>query len=135
MEDEIAGAKNAAEDQRQLESGIASSNHDLARLSNSAYLVLERCTGVDLEEEPQAWWDWWQEYNQRDAPRKSLRNYEYSQVDHAEVYKTASHYNVHQLSCLDGGTRVQTADGLKAIENIQIGDMVLRNDVETGELV
>ncbi len=134
LEDEMAGAKNAAEDQRQLESGISSTNRDLARVANAAYVVLEKCTGVSLEEKPEAWWDWWQEYNQRYAPRKSFRNYEYSNIDNARVYKTASHYNVRQLSCLDGGTCVQTADGLKAIKNIQIGDMVLAQDVETGEL-
>lgn len=134
FEDERAGAKNAAEDQRQLEEDVAATNRQLERIAHTVYLVLELCTGEELDKKPEAWWEWWRLHNERYAPRKPLRDYQYSQVDHARVYKTVSAFNVTQLSCLEGRTQVQTAEGMKAIDEIQIGDMVLAQDVETGEL-
>ena len=35
--------------------------------------------------------------------------------------------------CFVAGTEVQTTDGLKAIEAVQVGDLVLARDEDTGE--
>ncbi|MBM9549247.1 hypothetical protein JWG40_19650 [Leptospira sp. 201903074] len=40
----------------------------------------------------------------------------------------------HQRTCFTAGTKIHTKEGLKNIEDIQIGDMVLSKSDETGEL-
>ena len=39
-----------------------------------------------------------------------------------------------QKQCFVAGTLIHTKDGLKAIEDIQIGDLVLSKDDQTGEV-
>lgn len=132
--DEIAGAKNAAEDQRQLENQIAAANVDLARAATPVYTVLEGATQVVVERTPQAWWDWWQKYNERTTLGKSTRNYDVSRIDGARAYLTAGRSKIIQMSCLVAGTLVHTAEGPKPIQSVLVGDMVVSQDVETGEL-
>ncbi|WP_261378210.1 HINT domain-containing protein [Paenibacillus agilis] len=38
------------------------------------------------------------------------------------------------MHCFSAGTKIQTEDGYKAIEDIQVGDKVLAKSEETGEL-
>ncbi|TGL25286.1 hypothetical protein EHQ47_04965, partial [Leptospira bourretii] len=42
--------------------------------------------------------------------------------------------NFHQRTCFVAGTKVHTKDGLKNIEDIQVGDVVLSKSDETGEV-
>lgn len=132
--DEVAGAKNAAEDQRQLENQIAAANVELARAATPVYTALEGGCQATVERTPQAWWGWWQKYNERSSLGKSTRNYEYSRIDGARAYLTAGQVEIRQMSCLVAGTLVHTAEGPKPIESVLVGDMVVSQDVETGEL-
>jgi pretoxin HINT domain-containing protein len=88
--------------------------------------VLRQATGQQLGDEPQPWWDWWQDYNQKWWPQVS--QYVYGQQQ--RIYPTAQ----VRHSCFVAGTLVRTALGLTPIETIQPGDRVLSQDQDTGEL-
>ena len=133
--DEIAAAKNAIQDQEDLDRKIAQYNRDQKLKSKNVYTVLERTTGKQLENEPKEWWDWWRKYNYRSVSAKPLARKIYNQIDKAPLTLTKSTYvGATQQSCLVAGTQIQTDTGLQAVESLKVGDMVLSQDVESGEL-
>ncbi|TWU32878.1 polymorphic toxin-type HINT domain-containing protein [Novipirellula artificiosorum] len=97
--------------------------------------VLQAVVSEEVGETAADWWGWWDRYNERvrsgDKPYEvrydeDRQNTVYTQPFIARVWR--SH------SCLTAGTRVQTEFGAKPIETIQAGDLVLSQDVRTGEL-
>ncbi len=133
--DEIAASKNALESQKQFEQRLERANAELKQSSQKVYSLLAKTTGQSLAETPAAWWDWWRETNVRTASRKPLRDATYSQVDEAYMQlKWAAVGSFRTMSCLTRGTLVQTESGLRPIETIQVGDLVLSQNVESGEL-
>lgn len=133
--DERAAAKNAMQDQQELDRKIEQYNHDLELKSKNVYMLLARTTGNSSENKPDAWWAWWRSYNHRSPAALPLSKKTYDQVDKAETKLSQLTYNgAMQCSCLVAGTLIQTNQGLKAIESINVGDIVLAQDVESGEL-
>ena len=133
--DEIAASQDALESQTQFEQSLQQSNAELKQSSQRIYGVLTQTTGQSLAETPEAWWDWWREANVRTASRKPLRHSAYSQVDEARVQVSGALVGSFQArSCLISGTLVQTQSGLRPIDLIQVGDLVLSQNVESGEL-
>ena len=93
--------------------------------------VLRPLTGLDLGDEPMEWWKWWwQDYTEMsnvdgtDAPSKPVYDY----------FATQTYGPVVHVSCFAPGTKVWTLTGRQPIEKIKIGDCVLAQDVESGEL-
>jgi hypothetical protein len=94
--------------------------------------VLAATTGQNFTTAKQ-WWDWWQdsnEYYEYEHPVEqqyvsNRNNYYYGQL-----YDTVT-YN---MSCFCRGTPVWSKTGQRPIESLEIGDLVLAQDVDTGEL-
>jgi hypothetical protein len=89
--------------------------------------ALQIATGNDQLTDPQQWWDWWFDYN------------EIYQTPTKPVSQTVRNYipppsRVRYMSCFTAGTKVSTSTGPMAIEEIQVGECVLAQDIETGEL-
>jgi hypothetical protein len=77
------------------------------------------------------WWNWWDKYNEKNVPyRKPIEAVLYS---NSAFYFPTSRYDVNP-SCFCAGTEVLTVTGPIAIEKLQIGDRVLAQNVDTGEL-
>ncbi len=111
------------------------------------YDLLRQTTSQTFGDDPSLWWDWWTEHNERyrsglkpvqksyasTSERLPLdsRNY---QSTLAGTYKIELGKVLVQQSCLVAGTVVQTSTGLQAIEKIRVGDRVMCQDAETGEL-
>jgi hypothetical protein len=94
------------------------------------FTALEQTTGKFHKREPAAWWDWWQKYNEVYAQKPTRYLYQSSQsffVNNYRVYYTP-------MSCFVAGTKVWTQRGRVPIETIKIGDRVLSQDPDTGEL-
>jgi hypothetical protein len=90
------------------------------RLQN-AQSALHALTGEDFGIDQQAWINWW-----RNVSYVSPGDYSYpTSVD---VVTYISH------SCFVAGTPVWTLRGLVPIDHIQLGDLVLSKNMETGEL-
>ena len=88
--------------------------------------VLETTTGKSLGADPEAWWESWQAYNELYYPEdKSV----------SQSYTYERHYReVVTPSCFIAGTPVWTQLGPVPIESISPGDMVLSQEVSSGEL-
>ncbi len=93
------------------------------------------------------WWDWWAEYNGSNPPVKQIDVRTYSRESSAaslnptqyvtsrQGYNSTTGQLVQlQHSCFAAGTVVTTSLGAVAIENVRIGDRVLAQDQDTGEL-
>ena len=96
-------------------------------LNQRVTAVLASVTG-ESRETPRDWWDWWDDYNQYEKKPK---------VQRVRTRQTYAEYFVpsfFRASCLAAGTPVHTDEGPKPVETLQIGDLVLTQDVESGEL-
>lgn len=92
-------------------------------------------TAVEVEHNsPEKWWAWWDSYLDVTRPQKNV--VEVLEVENKTAQTPAKRFSVRQtfISCFRAGTLVHTARGLEPIEELHIGDLVLAQDVETGEL-
>lgn len=85
--------------------------------------VLTKVTGVACGGRPQDWWNWWQEYNDL---------YAYDEKPVAEY--TDYQVQIMAVECFCPGTSVWSDAGPVPIERLRIGDRVLSQDPDTGEL-
>jgi hypothetical protein len=108
-----------------------------AELTNDRIMrTLASATGLSGPESPQDWWKWWNSYQAVNVdgvkPRRDAQYTETWFVDR-EVRRTPTSVWLGN-SCFAAGTPVVTEYGPKAIEEIHLGDRVLSQDVESGEL-
>jgi hypothetical protein len=114
------------------EARVHNANQTAATLNSRIVPVLAATTGQNFTTAKQ-WWDWWQdsnEYYEYEHPVEqqyvsNRNNYYYGQL-----YDTVT-YN---MSCFCRGTPVWSKTGQRPIESLEIGDLVLAQDVDTGEL-
>ena len=76
------------------------------------------------------WWTWWDRYNERYVA--------YEKPLQVTRYSTAMNYPNLSVtmdpSCFSAGTKVTATCGLASIEKLHIGDRVLAQDADSGEL-
>ena len=105
-------------------------NAGINLLNDRTLPVLTATTGQDLGVAPEKWNTWWTDQlgyaYQSDVP-ESKPTY----TDFVNVWHNGP--RVHS-SCFAAGTVVQTIDGPRAIESIQVGDRVLSQNTSTGLL-
>lgn len=109
---------------------VAMKNDVTRELNKAIGAVLSTATGIDLPPDPEKWWEWWLDYNQLckddEKPRQYLRA-------HQELIQPMPIANP-PMSCLRAGTPVWTDRGAVPVEEVQVGDLALARDSETGEL-
>ncbi|HTQ40686.1 MAG TPA: polymorphic toxin-type HINT domain-containing protein [Pirellulales bacterium] len=97
------------------------SNEQMDHLNAVLANVLQTTTDQHLGDNPTDWWKWWL-------------------VDENEYYEPPQKPNVtpvrfsNSCSCFPAGTGVWTMSGPMQIENIKVGELVLAQNTETGEL-
>ncbi len=93
--------------------------------------ALRPLTGLDLGDDPMEWWKWWwQDYTEMHTIDGTN-----GQPKPVYDYQTSQEYvRVVFYSCFAPGTKVWTLTGRRPIEKIKIGDCVLAQEVESGEL-
>ena len=97
--------------------------------------ALRQLTGVEAGPAPLSWWKWWwEDYNEMyDVTSAGGPQTEGAKPVHD--YQTFGDYVcVAPCSCFVPGTKVWTMTGRWPIEGIKVGDCVLAQDVESGEL-
>ncbi len=138
-------ADNLREQGKQQDREVAQKNRHRMTDVNRVCTVLRATTGETLGDKPELWWDWWNDRNERYQGNKptasSYSEQRKSLVVSSRTYSNESAGRVHNLghmqvqySCLVPGTLIQTSTGLMPIEKVQIGDLVVSQDVETAEL-
>jgi len=116
--------------------------------------ALNLATGQQLPANPELWWTWWNQSNEiyvegekpiRDfSPSMQLVRLEQSQdwerrQQREEARRLADlrqsgQFPLRKRDCLAAGSQVWTASGPQAVETLTIGDQVLSQHPETGEL-
>jgi hypothetical protein len=120
-------------------------NQAIDALNERICQALRAATEVSLPNSPEAWWTWWNQQNEVTLAsaksvglryRQELREYEdvrpstdvpTGQTGGSTPFPTRS-------ECFVAGTLVWTAKGPVEIEKIQVGDLVLSQEPNTGEL-
>jgi hypothetical protein len=120
-----AGAREGISEGARLQRQVANTNAAAEALNQRIYPVLERASGQQLERQPQAWWQWWQNYNEvQQAQEKPVFHYQDAQALSLQL----------PADCFLPGTLIPTDTGDAPIESIRIGDRVLSQDPESGEV-
>ncbi len=104
-------------------------NAQTAEMNGRVGAILAAVSGKDPSSDPHVWWDWWKTQSDTElagGKQTVLVTEEYL------VGNPQSGFQVYE--CLAAGTPVWTEQGLRAIDKIAVGDRVLAQDVETGEL-
>jgi hypothetical protein len=129
-----AGAQRSASRYEQEimagEQQVQSFNQQTAAVNERIATVLNGVSDQSLGSEPREWWNWWQDYT------------DYYRTDDRPVYETredSSDYIVRPVEptgceCFVRGTPVWTKTGAKPIESLSIGDLVLAQNVNSGEI-
>jgi hypothetical protein len=133
------------------EAKVARANEQVETLNSRIVPVLEGTTGKALGDNPKAWWDWWRDQNEYYAESShDVDRYYYSDTSDY-YYPLPGTYLINtepskpiptverpryprKRSCFAKGTLVWTKTGTRPIETIENGDLVLAQDVDTGEL-
>lgn len=138
LEYRAAVQRDAAVKARLLEMALAQQNAMVQRFNQCVFDVLSVATGAIVLRTPESWWQWWNAYNEVFVPEYKPYRTAYKR-DGRDVLvgeaRTRS-YDVVSVnsSCLAAGTPVWTEWGPTPIDKIRVGDRVLSQNVETGEL-
>lgn len=118
-------------------------NRDILQRNLRVTDLLRDLTEQSLSPSPQSWWDWWNEENEVHlSGDKQIVAKVYKQtvaVIAPPPPPPASRANNNsrddrKKDCLAAGTLIWTASGLVPIERLAVGDLVLAQHPETGEL-
>lgn len=116
--------------ERLVEEMVVAENERTEELNRRIIGVLSNVTGRDPEPDPAKWWQWWGDYTDTQivGGKRVVRVAEDTEVLGDPTLR------LRRLSCFAAGTPVWTESGQVAIETIRIGDLVLAQNIETGEL-
>ena len=140
---ESSKTAQAAQEQLKADVAIIEGLNRATRDRNDKVLgVLKKATGQNLEPDRQAWTKWWVDQvgyafvTDQTAEKPTI--VEEVPLDYQPVL-TPVHEMTHlvtyaRLSCFGAGTPVRTVDGVRAIESLQVGDLVLTQSTDTGAL-
>jgi hypothetical protein len=115
------------------ENAMAQQNLAIHEFNGRVCSVLANVADEELPATPEKWWDWWGDYNEvYTEGEKPVRTY----YDRNElVFSNGSSGGDRSTKeCLVAGTPVWTDAGPRPVEQIQVGDGVLSQDPNTGEL-
>ncbi|MGE5194127.1 MAG: polymorphic toxin-type HINT domain-containing protein, partial [Deltaproteobacteria bacterium] len=116
--------------ERLIEEQVTATNERTEELNRRIIGVLADVTGRDPEPDPRAWWQWWGDYT--DTQLVGGKRVQIVAED-TEVLGDPT-LRLRRWSCFAAGTPVWTESGQVAIEKIKVGDLVLAQNIETGEL-
>jgi hypothetical protein len=122
--------RSAADDKYALDKQVDEYNEQTEMLNGRIGSVLATVSGQPASSDPNRWWNWWS--NVSDTQQSGKKPV----FTVSREYVAGNPYSsgIRIRSCFAAGTPVWTERGPVAIETIQVGDLVLAQDVETGEL-
>jgi len=113
---------------RELRREVKRKNEAKADINEPIRQALAMTTGHDFGLDPSAWNDWWNDYHENEVKDKLvITRYKYDRA-YAEFLP------VQSCECFPAGTVVRTKCGQRPIEEIKVGDLVLSQHPDTGEL-
>ena len=127
------------------ETQIAQANQAVEAMNDRIIPALAGTTG-ESHETPKKWWDWWRQQNEYYVAEHPVEQYYFSDCRHYvygfpayELYSTAPPpppptVPFRSRSCFVKGTPVWMKTGQRPIETLEPGDLVLSQNVHSGEL-
>lgn len=119
-----------------IEQQVAGVNESAAQANERIIPVLEGATGQEFGDDPSRWWDWWKDenhYYEGETPVYETYDTDTEHHYYREPEVRVAGYNPH--SCFAPGTPVWTKTGLRPIETLEIGDLVVAQDPDSGRLM
>lgn len=129
MQSRLQRARQFAAKQARLTADL---QRDVAERNDRAQRLLSAVTGKAFGNDPRTWWSWWDDYTEATNYAKTERKPQVRREGYRVTYEPMPY--VSWSSCLVAGTLVWTDRGPLAVETVQVGDRVLSQNVETGEL-
>jgi len=114
---------------RVVEAAVDAVNERTADLNRRIVAVLATVSDRDPSPQPPLWWKWWADTT--DTQQTGGKNVVIVSENEVQGDPTL---RLRRMSCFIAGTPVWTEDGPVAIEAIKVGDRVLSQNIETGEL-
>lgn len=109
---------------------VANRNTLINQENQATCSLLRELSGqTSLSDDPKDWWQWWNDQTETWPSYKPTISATFTQE-----YIPPPVYLTRLTSCFVAGTLVWTPDGSKRIEQVKVGDMVLAQHPETGEL-
>jgi hypothetical protein len=118
-------------------------NQQISQFNNQVAKLISEVSGEEFVSIPRDVWKWWDRYNKTDYQHSKVQRQRYQSdrmsIPHYYDYAvlpsySKTDYQIYKASCFVAGTQVSTLRGLRSIETIMPGDMVLSRNVSTGEL-
>lgn len=139
----------AANDIVERRGGLVRHNLLTDELNDRIAAALNIATDQQLPADPSVWWDWWNETNEvftvGEKPLRTRREtVEVAIIDRTSGLLPTNSGNddgdsgssrpPRRMDCLAAGTLVWTDRGPEAVESVRVGDLVLAQDPQSGEL-
>lgn len=138
-----ATAARALDDARdrfnQRELTVDEQNAITRKLNERICWMLSSTTGANLPPTPESWWRWWNAHNEvyvSESYQKPLQG-QYSREDvtlYDQVASFGGGGSGGGSDCLVAGTPIWTSTGPIAVEKLKVGDLVLSQDADSGEV-
>lgn len=125
---------------RQLLAAMQTARTD--EMNSRIMAALADATGQTTLVRPDDWWGWWDDQNETSysSAKPTSADYEYRYVRLTDqpyptsVITPESAQEPQHHSCFAAGTPVWTTGGAKRIETLRLGDLVLSQNTESGEI-
>ncbi len=132
---QAGAAAKAAADAQVSATAVATSNMQTVAFNSAVCQLLTDVTGETQPQSPDAWSQWWVDTDEVYVPEYKPVTTTYVATEQ-NTYMQVPMQNMQMVhySCLTAGTPIWTDAGPVAVEKIKVGDRVLAQDVETGEL-
>jgi hypothetical protein len=128
-------AARAAADAQASAVALAAQNAQTVAFNSAVCQLLTDVTGEAQQQSPDAWSKWWVDTDEVYVPEQKPMTMTYVPVEHdTSVAVPMENAVMTHFSCLAAGTPIWTDAGPMAVEKIKVGDRVLAQDVDTGEL-
>jgi len=138
----VAGMRESV---RAREMSLAQQNAMTQMANERICQALQIAVGQQLPAQPDAWWNWWNQHNgifvQGQKPIATrVQQRQVNVVDQVRLERgqdggvVAQGIPRYPQDCLVAGTKIWTSTGYKAIDEMSVGDLVLSQDSESGEL-
>lgn len=130
----------ARENAMNRERTIAEENRRTTEINNRTCDALATATDEQFAAQPEAWWDWWNQHNGIfvQGPKQLRAQRQSTQVAIVDQLSPAAQAIANgaqiPLDCLAKGTKISAVTGLVNIDEVKVGDMVLTQNTDTGEL-
>ncbi|MFN6305237.1 MAG: polymorphic toxin-type HINT domain-containing protein [Planctomycetota bacterium] len=148
VENELANAIASNESRRVAQDSEASmerTNREIRDWQARLATVLRSVTKKQFSDEPKPWWEWWDQYEELYVAGEKYMDYSYYEDTSVAYLESRVAYSVRDrvsdypllrnvISCLVAGTPIQTQSGLRSVESIRVGDLVVAQNIQSGEI-